>query len=87
MDRGYRTGLGASFYDRVGELELLGGLLEARRTIVVYGPRNVGKSELVRYHASKRSRGEAYLIADARRWAAGRPGLEPPSVWVRLYGL
>ncbi len=42
VDRSYRTMLGTAFYDRL---------------TIVYGPRNVGKSELARYFLSRRYRG------------------------------
>ena len=56
VDRGYRTRLGISFYDRVGDLEGLEGLTGSYRLVVVYGPRNVGKSELVYYWGWRRHR-------------------------------
>ncbi len=46
----YRTRLGTRFYDRFWELEELHHLLEKKRTLIVYGPRNIGKSELIRYY-------------------------------------
>ena len=54
VDHSYRAMLGTSFYDRLWELARLEELLQGVRTVVVYGPRNVGKSELVRYFVSKR---------------------------------
>jgi len=69
VDRGYRTLLGTAFYDRLWEIGRLEGLLGAVRTVVVYGPRNVGKSELVRYFLARRLRGRAgrVVAVDARR--------------------
>lgn len=73
VDRDYRTGLGTGFYDRVAELERLDELLYSRgaRVVVVYGPRGVGKSELVRYWLWGRRRGPrdrmAVVHVDARR--------------------
>jgi len=46
--------LGTSFYNRLCEVKRLGELLDALRTVIVYGPRNAGKSELVRYFVAKR---------------------------------
>jgi hypothetical protein len=69
VDRGYRTGLGTAFYDRSRELGELAELIEAYRLLVVYGPRNAGKSELVRYYL-RRHRARS-IIVDARRLRAG----------------
>ena len=66
-DYSYRTLLGTAFYDRVSELEVLGRLTASRKLLVVYGPRNVGKSELVRYFLRTRYRSGAAVIVDARR--------------------
>ena len=63
-DRGYRTGLGTAFYDRVDEVRTLDRLSRCFTTVVVYGPRNVGKSELVRYWL--RRRGVDAVAVDAR---------------------
>lgn len=54
VDASYRTMLGTGFYDRRSELEKLSELLQGVRTVIVYGPRNAGKSELVRYFITKR---------------------------------
>ncbi len=67
VDHSYRTLLGTAFYDRVSELEVLGRLMVSHRLLVVYGPRNVGKSELVRYFLRTRYRSGAAVIVDARR--------------------
>ncbi|AEM38358.1 AAA ATPase [Pyrolobus fumarii 1A] len=69
VDRGYRTGLGTAFYDRLVELERLDKLVFSHRTVIVYGPRGVGKSELVRYWLrGLQERGRiAAVYVDARR--------------------
>ncbi|WP_244403912.1 ATP-binding protein [Pyrolobus fumarii] len=74
VDAGYRTLLGTGFYDRREELERIAELLRAVRTLVIYGPRNVGKSELVRYFIARRlGRGaltgltRRVVIVDARQ--------------------
>jgi energy-coupling factor transporter ATP-binding protein EcfA2 len=54
VDGGYRTRLGIRFYDRVEELDTLREHVEALPTVVVYGPRGAGKSELVRYLVLRR---------------------------------
>ena len=64
IDRSYTTSLGTAFYDRVQELRHLDTLSRAFKTIVVYGPRNVGKSELVRYWLSRK--GFDTIVVDAR---------------------
>ncbi len=56
IDSAYRTGLGIAFYDRQNELRALDEMLSIYKIIVVYGPRNVGKSELVRYWSAKQAR-------------------------------
>lgn len=67
VDRGYRTGLGISFYDRSVELKLLEEYAVGVKTLVVYGPRGVGKSELVRYYVRRRlGRGARVLWLNAR---------------------
>ncbi len=63
VDEGYRTGLGVSFYDRLRELEALEEALQTARLVIVYGPRNVGKSELVRYWARRRGGGGRSVLA------------------------
>ena len=55
VDKGYRTLLGTGFYDRVRELAELEEHVASLRTVIVYGPRNAGKSELVRYFAARRA--------------------------------
>ena len=67
VDRSYRTLLGTAFYDRVSEVEVLERLMASHRLLVVYGPRNVGKSELVRYFLRTRYGSGATVIVDARR--------------------
>ncbi len=71
VDRGYRTGLGTGFYDRVGELDEFGRLVDSYKLVVVYGPRNAGKSELVRYWARRRSR-RRFVAFQADRLRAAR---------------
>ncbi|MEB2835933.1 MAG: ATP-binding protein [Desulfurococcales archaeon] len=54
VDQDYRTMLGTAFYDRADEVNALRRALRAGgRLVVVYGPRNVGKSELARYLLKK----------------------------------
>ena len=65
VDSKYRTGLGVAFYDRESELDGLEKRLAAYRTLVVYGGRGVGKSELVRYYLARR-RGGRVAVVDAR---------------------
>lgn len=70
-DCGYRTALGTCFYDRVRELE---GLEKtAFKTLIVYGPRGCGKSELIRYY-SRRLVDKGYLVVyyDARGFLGER---------------
>ena len=69
VDYSYRTLLGTGFYNRLAEQELLEMLTGSRRLLVVYGPRNVGKSELIRYFLRKKYRGVAVAV-DARRLRA-----------------
>lgn len=66
VDAEYRTGLGTGFYDRLEELGRLERLLETNRLVVVYGPRGVGKSELMRYYARRRLRSGTVVAVDAR---------------------
>ena len=61
VDKGYVTGLGTPFFDRRAEVELLGRTIRERNVAVVYGPRNVGKSELVRYWG-RRQAGARLLV-------------------------
>ena len=76
---GYTTALGTRFYDRGWELQRLLEALEEYRTLVVYGPRNVGKSELLRYflrvYAPRRLGRLAVVAVDAREKAAEALGL------------
>ena len=64
VDHGYRTRLGVSFYDRVAELGDLEGLTGSYRLVVVYGPRNVGKSELV-YYWGRRRHGHRFVAVQS----------------------
>jgi len=64
IDEGYRTGLGISFYDRKPELDMLNESVGLYPLTIVYGPRNVGKSELVRYWAWKRRIGERLVTIE-----------------------
>ena len=65
VDAAYRTGLGTGFYDRVDELDEMASSLRGYRSVVVYGPRGVGKSELTRYYLARRHVGGA-VVVDAR---------------------
>jgi hypothetical protein len=78
IDSSYHTMLGVPFHDRIVELEDLKWAVEKWRTILVYGPRNVGKSELVRYFARKQ--GFSTIMIDAREKAVRSLGLNGPSV-------
>ena len=64
-DCSWRTSLGTCFYDRVSEVEELVKVVEDGWSVLVVGPRNVGKSELVRYALSARL-GVKPVIVDAR---------------------
>lgn len=61
----WRTGLGTCFYDRVSEVEELVRVVGDGWSVLVVGPRNIGKSELVRYALSA-SLGAKPVILDAR---------------------
>ena len=74
-DTGYRTGLGLSFYNRIRDLEHLERFLQAARTLIIYGPRGVGKSELARYYLSRRTPRLGGVLIDVRRRAAERLGV------------
>ena len=78
---GYVTRLGTRFYNRLRELESLGRLVEALRTIIVYGPRNAGKSELVRFFSTVYARRKWGKIAvahiDAREKRVESLGFRP----------
>ncbi len=74
-DTGYRTRLGLSFYNRLQDLERLESFLRAARTLIIYGPRGVGKSELVRYYLSRRTPRLLGVLVDVRRRAAERLGV------------
>ncbi len=67
VDRGYKTSLGTAFYDRLADLDKLAKLLGGVRTVIVYGPRNVGKSELARYAAMRRLKARSVLVDSRRR--------------------
>jgi len=95
VDRDYRTALGTGFYDRDLELDSLEEKLQAVRTLIVYGPRNVGKSELVRYFLAKKLSGgrlarilRRAVIIDARLKHAepylGRVGVDALRLAERL---
>jgi hypothetical protein len=67
-DCSYVTGLNTCFYDRVNELGELERGLRWAHTIVLYGPRSSGKSELVRYYVSRRLGSDVIAVVfDARR--------------------
>ncbi len=77
-DDSYTTMLGTAFYDRRDEIARLRRLLESRRTVIVYGPRNVGKSEFVRYFLSRILRGRRgvyTVVIDVRKRAAREYGV------------
>ncbi len=76
VDEKYRTSLGVSFYNRTREYRLLRELLDVYRTVVVYGPRGVGKSELVRYLVTRENL--PAVVVDAR--AERVKPLAPPSL-------
>ena len=82
VDEEYRTGLGTGFYNRVEELGRLERLLDGFRIVIVYGPRGVGKSELVRYwlHRAGRGKGVTAVHLDARR-LGGRELVEALEAW------
>jgi len=52
-DEGYRTSVGTAFYDRVVDVNFLSGVVLSGGALIVFGPRNVGKSELLRYVSSR----------------------------------
>ena len=60
----YRSGLGTCFYDRVYEVSELTRLMDMYRTVIVYGPRSVGRSELVKYRLGRIDKPS--IIVDAR---------------------
>jgi hypothetical protein len=67
-DCSYVTGLNTCFYDRVSELGELERGFRWAHTIVLYGPRSSGKSELVRYYVSRRLGSDVVAVVfDARR--------------------
>ena len=89
VDTEYRTGLGTGFYDRLDELDELATSLRAYRSVIIYGPRGVGKSELARYYLARRHRGGA-VVVDARERKALElvpGGTEPLRLLRDLLGL
>ena len=73
-DCGWRTGLGTCFYNRAHEAEKLSRMVRDGWSILVVGPRNVGKSELARYTLERRL-GVKPVIVDARALVVkGEPG-------------
>ncbi len=83
VDCSWRTRLGTCFYNRRRELRLLETLADGRVCIVLYGPRNVGKSELARYAAGHRRL--PGIIIDARKARVEATGpIRPPSSLARL---
>jgi hypothetical protein len=66
-DCGWRTRLGTCFYNRRGEAEELARLLKEFSTLVITGPRNVGKSELARYVLHRMAGSLGLVEIDARR--------------------
>ncbi len=84
IDRSYETLLGTAFYDRAAELGALARLAGSRRLVIVYGPRNVGKSELLRYFLHRRYRGGIVVSVDARLLRARR--LEERAGALRVIG-
>ena len=56
-----------AFYDRVRELGELDKLASRFSTVIVYGPRGVGKSELTRYWIDKRRVTSLYVYAREQR--------------------
>ena len=71
-DREWTTSLGTSFYDRERELVELVGQVDRPGLLLILGPRNVGKSELLRYFISKElPKDYVSLIIDVRRIITG----------------
>lgn len=68
-DRSYKTMLGTAFYNRYEEQAQLKKLINTHKLLIVYGPRNVGKSELVRYFLNKKHDGD-FIIIDSRKLRA-----------------
>ncbi|MGB9730272.1 MAG: ATP-binding protein [Thermoprotei archaeon] len=64
IDRNYRTGINVSFYDRVREVKKLEEYLDRYSTVIIYGPKGVGKSEIVRYFL--KTKNYPSVIIDAR---------------------
>ncbi len=70
-DCGWRTRLGTCFYDRLAEASRLEKLVERGWSVLVAGPRNSGKSELVRYVLRRRVSGRTIWV-DCRRLVSRR---------------
>jgi len=68
IDCNYTASLGLCFYNRGQELEELDGIVKPGKLVIVWGPRGVGKSELVRYWLRRRRR-SGFIEVDARRIA------------------
>ena len=65
-DCGWRTSLSTCFYNRTSEAQRLAKLTDRFPTVVLLGPRNVGKSELAAY-TLLRVKNVNPIIVDARR--------------------
>lgn len=76
VDPEYKTMLGVSFYDRLREVDRLDELTRGYRVTIVYGPRNVGKSELVYYWIRRRATGRVVVFeADRMRASTSIKGI------------
>ena len=73
IDKSWRTGLGIAFYDRDSEInELIRSISYGKGTTLILGPRNVGKSELVRYVTAKYLPSDVSIVViDFRKLVAG----------------
>ncbi len=80
IDREYRTLANVPFIDRVREYEWIRERIGKSSFIILWGPRNIGKSELLRYSSWRLSR-EGYIVyyIDFRR--------EALSELLRVYGV
>lgn len=56
IDYNYRTQSGLCFYNRAREYSFIEEITSKGGVIIVWGPRNIGKSELLRYVAYRLSR-------------------------------